>query len=48
MENKSYLVYEAEQARSERHIRRLWLALIVTVTALGLTNIAWLVAAMIH
>lgn len=43
----TYIVHEAELARAERHIRRLWLALIVTVTALGLSNCAWILA-LIH
>ena len=44
MENLPYIVYESAMARAERHIRRLWLALIVTVTALGLSNCAWILA----
>ena len=44
MESVSFVAHEAELARAERHIRRLWLALIVTVTALGLSNCAWILA----
>ena len=39
-----YIVYEAEQARSERHIKRLIIAVIVAIVALFVTNAAWLYA----
>lgn len=32
-ENVPYIVHEAEMARQERHIKRLWIALIVAITA---------------
>lgn len=32
-ENVPYIVHEAEMARQERHIRRLWIALIVAICA---------------
>lgn len=39
-----YIVYESEQARNERHIKRFISALIVTVALLFLSNAAWLYA----
>ncbi len=39
-----YLVYESEQARNERHIKRLIVALIVAVALMFLSNAAWLFA----
>lgn len=33
-----YIVYEGEQARNERHIKRLWVALIVAIIALFASN----------
>jgi len=32
-ENVPYIVHEAEMARQERHIKRLWIALIVAIAA---------------
>lgn len=32
-ENVPYIVHEAEMARQERHIKRLWVALIVAIVA---------------
>lgn len=37
-----YIVYEGAEARAERHIKRLIIALIVVVTMLFATNLAWL------
>ncbi len=37
-----YVVHEAEVARQERQIKRMWIALIVLVVALFLTNMAWI------
>lgn len=37
-----YIVFEGEMARSERHIKRLWIALIIAVAAVIITNLAWL------
>lgn len=37
-----YVVFEGEMARSERHIKRLWIALIIAIAALIITNLAWL------
>lgn len=39
-----YIVYEGEQARNERHIKRLVIALIVAVTLIFASNLAWLIA----
>ena len=39
-----YIVYEGEQARNERHIKRLWVALIVAIIALFASNALWLYA----
>lgn len=38
-----YVVHEAEMARSERHIKRLWVALIVAVCLIFASNIGWLI-----
>ena len=37
-----YIVYESAMARSERHIRRLVIALIISIVMIVVTNIAWL------
>lgn len=37
-----YIVYESEAARHERTVKRLVLALIVTVALLFISNVAWL------
>lgn len=39
-----YIAYESEMVRNERHIKRLIIALIVAVTAIFLSNAAWLFA----
>ena len=39
-----YIVYEGEQARNERHIRRLVIALIVAVVVIFVSNAIWLYA----
>lgn len=39
-----YIVYEGEQARSERMIRRLVTALIVAIVVIFASNLAWLYA----
>ena len=41
MESVSFVAHEAALARAERHIRRLWLALIVVLAVLGLSNGIW-------
>ena len=37
-----YIVYESSMARAERQQKRLWIALIVSVVMIVLSNIAWL------
>lgn len=37
-----YIVYESSMARAERQHKRLWIALIVAVVMIVITNIAWL------
>lgn len=37
-----YVVHQSAAARQERQIRRMWIALIVLVLALFLTNMAWI------
>ena len=39
-----YIVYEGEQARNERHIKRLVIALVVTILLLFGSNALWLSA----
>lgn len=37
-----YIVYESAQAREERHIRRLVIALIIAIIVIFATNAAWI------
>lgn len=37
-----YIVFEGELARAERHIKRLWIAIITCIVALVACNGAWL------
>lgn len=37
-----YVVFEGVQTRTERHIKRLWIALIIAIIAVFASNIAWL------
>lgn len=37
-----YIVYESSMARSERHIRRLVIALIIAIVMIAITNVAWI------
>lgn len=39
----AYIVHEGIMARMERIIKRLWIALIVTIVLLVVSNIGWLV-----
>lgn len=39
-----YIVFEGEQARSERHVKRLWIAVIIAIIILLITNVLWLFA----
>lgn len=41
-ENIPYIAYDMAQARNERHIKRMIVALIVAVALMFATNIAWL------
>ena len=43
-ENVPYIVHEATMARMERHIKRLWIAVIVSACMLFASNLAWLYA----
>lgn len=43
-ESVPYIVHESSMARSERQIKRLWIALIVAVCLLFASNVAWLYA----
>jgi hypothetical protein len=40
--NVPYIVHEAAQARSERHIKRLVIALVVAIVLIFASNAAWL------
>ena len=42
-ENVPYIVHESSMARMERHIRRLWIAVIVAVCLLFASNAGWLI-----
>ena len=42
--NVPYIVYEGEQARNERHIKRLVIALVVAVLLIFASNVVWLYA----
>lgn len=43
-ESVPYIVHESSMARMERQIKRLWIALIVSVCLLFASNAAWLYA----
>lgn len=43
-ENVPYIVHESSMARMERHIKRLWIAVIVAVCMLFASNAGWLFA----
>ena len=40
--NVPYIVHETTVARQERHIKRLWIALVVAIGMIFLTNAIWL------
>ena len=44
MENIPYIVYEGAEARHERHIKRMIIALVISIVLLFLSNAAWLYA----
>lgn len=37
-----YFAFEGEMARSERHIKRLWIAIIVLAFVTVITNVMWI------
>ena len=37
-----YIVFEGELARAERHIKRLWVALIIAIVAVLISNLVWI------
>lgn len=41
--NVPYIVFEGEQARHERTVKRLVIALLVSIVLLFVSNIAWLI-----
>ena len=41
-ENVPYIVHESSMARMERHIKRLWITILVLIFLLVGTNAAWL------
>lgn len=41
-ESVPYLAFESVQAQNERHIKRLWIALIIAIIAILASNGAWL------
>ena len=41
-ENVPYIVFEGEMSRQERHVKRLWIALIIAVVIILISNLAWL------
>ena len=40
-ESIPYIVYEAEMSRNERHVKRLWVALIITIILIFASNAIW-------
>ena len=42
-QNIPYIAHEADMARMERIIKRLWILLIISLVALVGTNVAWIV-----
>lgn len=43
-ENVPFAVYDLAQARSERHIKRMWIALLVAIALIVVSNAVWLYA----
>ena len=41
--NVPFIVHEAEMSRTDRYIRRLWIALIIAILLIAVSNIAWLI-----
>ena len=42
-DNVPYIIHEGAMARAERHNRRLLIALVISLLAMLLNNVAWLV-----
>lgn len=42
--NVPYIVFEGEQARNERHVKRLTIALIISIILIFVSNAIWLYA----
>lgn len=42
-ENVPYIVFKDELARQERHIKRLWIALIIAIALIFASHIGWLI-----
>ena len=42
-ESVPYIVHESALARAERHNRRLWIALLVSIVLIVVSNVIWLV-----
>ena len=42
-ENVPYIVHESSMARMERHIKRLWIAVIIAVCLLFASNAGWMI-----
>ena len=42
-ESVPYIVHESSMARMERHIKRLWIALIVCIAIIFASNAGWLI-----
>lgn len=40
--NVPYIVFEGEVARAERHVKRLLIALVITIALLFISNMIWL------
>lgn len=38
-----YIVYESAMARSERHLRRVVIALIIAIVMIVVSNVAWMI-----
>ncbi len=40
--NVPYYVFEGEMTRAERHVRRLWISLIIAIVLIVASNVIWL------
>ena len=41
-ENVSYYVFEGELARQERHVKRMWVLVLIMFAALVISNVSWI------